>query len=286
MRTLVHLSDLHFGRIDQSLIAPLIACIHAMHPDLVVVSGDLTQRARTIEFEEARAFLAALPMPQLVVPGNHDIPLHNPLRRFFDPLQRYRRYICETLDPVYIDDEIAVAGINTARSLTIKDGRINQDQVEHLKQTWHSARETAVRIIVTHHPLDVAGTVKKSQLVGDAHVLMPVLTELNVDLLLAGHHHVSHAANTTTNYPSLKQAALVIQAGTATSTRERGESNSFNLLRIESRRIVVERYDWMLAEAQFQIASTSEFLREADGWMQTHSTKSPHALQEIDPSSR
>lgn len=268
MRILVHLSDLHFGRTDPAILAPLTAYLHAMKPDLVVVSGDLTQRARTIEFEQAQAFLLALPTPQLVVPGNHDIPLHNPFRRFVDPLQKYRRYICETLDPVYIDDEIAVAGINTARSLTIKDGRINEDQIELLKQAWRSAGEATVKIIVTHHPLDVAGTFKKSLLVDDAHEIMPVLTELNVDLLLAGHHHVSHAANTTTNYPSLKQAALVIQAGTATSTRGRGETNSFNVLRLELRHIVVERHEWMPEVMQFQIASSNEFVRSTDGWIQ------------------
>jgi 3',5'-cyclic AMP phosphodiesterase CpdA len=97
MRTIVHLSDLHFGRVDQQLIEPLIKTISEIKPDLVAVSGDLTQRARSRQFVEARAFLDALPEPQIVVPGNHDIPLHNIFARFLGPLDKYRRYITDDL---------------------------------------------------------------------------------------------------------------------------------------------------------------------------------------------
>src|SRR2546421_2446886 len=115
MRTLVHLSDLHFGRVDERLVEPLIAAVTEIDPDLVAVSGDLTQRARSHQFIEARAFLDALPQPQIVVPGNHDIPMHNVYARFFQPLDKYRRYITNELQPFYADEEIAVVGLNTAR---------------------------------------------------------------------------------------------------------------------------------------------------------------------------
>ena len=103
MRTLVHLSDLHFGRVDQALLGPLRELVHSIAADVVVISGDLTQRAKAEEFEEARAFLDSLPGPQIVVPGNHDISLYNVLRRFARPLSRYRRYITDNLEPVFID---------------------------------------------------------------------------------------------------------------------------------------------------------------------------------------
>lgn len=266
MRTLVHLSDLHFGRIDESIIPPLIVAIHAAQPDLVVVSGDLTQRARTVEFKSAQEFLAALPSPQIVVPGNHDIPLHNLVRRFIDPLQKYQRYICESLEPVFIDAEIAVAGINTARSLTIKDGRINAGQMDRVRRQLASVGQSVTKIIVTHHPFDIGGVFNRTQLVGNAQELMPELTELNIDLMLAGHHHVAHAENTIANYPGLKRAALVVQAGTATSTRARGEVNSFNLLRIETARISVERHDWVAEQSEFLQAAVSEFREGPQGW--------------------
>ena len=99
MRTLVHLSDLHFGRIDPQLLEPLATKIKEINPDVVAVSGDLTQRARSHQFREARVFLDTLPKPQIVVPGNHDVPLYNVFSRFFSPLDKYRRYITEDLRP-------------------------------------------------------------------------------------------------------------------------------------------------------------------------------------------
>src|SRR5438045_6660149 len=128
MRTVVHVSDLHFGRIDRTLVEPLIATIQALHPHVVAVSGDLTQRAREREFREARLFLDRLPSPQIVVPGNHDVPLHNVFKRFVDPLKVYRRCISDNLAPFYADEEIAMAGVNTERSLRWKGGRINSEQ--------------------------------------------------------------------------------------------------------------------------------------------------------------
>ena len=92
MRTIVHLSDLHFGRVNAALIEPLVRVVREVEPDLVAISGDLTQRARSYQFQEARLFLDTLPKPQIVVPGNHDIPLHNLFARFVEPLTRYKRY--------------------------------------------------------------------------------------------------------------------------------------------------------------------------------------------------
>ncbi|MGZ8212786.1 MAG: metallophosphoesterase family protein, partial [Burkholderiales bacterium] len=129
MRTLVHLSDLHFGRVNEAVLGPLARRIGAIAPDVVVVSGDLTQRARKRQFRAARAFLDTLPTPQIVVPGNHDIPLDTVVARFLTPLRNYRRYIGNDLEPGFVDHQIAVVGVNTARSLTFKGGRINEDQV-------------------------------------------------------------------------------------------------------------------------------------------------------------
>src|SRR4030088_1366836 len=154
MRTLVHLSDLHFGRVDEQLIDPLISAVTEINPDLVAVSGDLTQRARSHQFREARAFLDALPQPQIVVPGNHDVPLHNVLTRFMRPLEKYKRYITDDLHPVYQDDEIVV-GVNTARSLTIKGGRINENQLAHIREKFCGSDDELVKTVVTHHPFDL-----------------------------------------------------------------------------------------------------------------------------------
>ncbi|MBY0240748.1 MAG: metallophosphoesterase [Burkholderiaceae bacterium] len=268
MRTLVHLSDLHFGRTDAALLAPLRACIEQLAPNLVVVSGDLTQRARSHQFQQARAWLDTLPGPQIVVPGNHDIPLFNVVARFLTPLHKYRRHVSDDLAPVYIDDEIAVLGMNTARSLTIKDGRINQQQVALLQQRFGAVTGDRVRIVVTHHPFDLPVHFDAAHLVDRAPMAMQAFAGCGVDLLLAGHVHTSHAGSSDERYPITGYAALAVQAGTATSTRTRGEDNSFNVLRVEKGRVQVERYRW--DGADFVPAAKETFCRRGDAWKPEH----------------
>jgi 3',5'-cyclic AMP phosphodiesterase CpdA len=270
MRTLVHLSDLHFGRVDQELLGPLRELVERIAPTVVVVSGDLTQRAKSEQFEEARAWLDTLPGPQIIVPGNHDISLYNVFRRFVLPLERYKRYITEDLDPVYVDDEVAVLGVNTARSLTWKDGRVNKEQVEKIRATLAGLPPDVVRVVVTHHPFDLPEGAKEDDLVDRAHMAMDVFAECGVDLLMAGHLHQSHAGNTEARYKISEYAALVVQAGTATSTRGRGEVNSFNVIRTEPQKIEVDRYGWDAVHKQFQLMATEKFMRSGNIWAEVN----------------
>ena len=273
MRTLVHLSDLHFGRVDLALIAPLTALVTQLAPDLVVVSGDLTQRARSHEFQAARAFLNTLPGPQIVVPGNHDVPLYNVLSRFLRPLLKYRRYVTHDLEPEYVDDEIAVLGINTARSLTIKDGRINFEQISAIRSRFASLHPALLKIIVSHHPFDLPEHLDQNDLVERAPLAMATFAECGVDLLLAGHLHASHAGHGAARNKIGGYAALVVQAGTATSTRSRGESNSFNVLRVAAKRIAVERYGWLdgagAGAGKFVLVNSEIFERSNNIWSST-----------------
>ena len=266
MRTLVHLSDLHFGRVDPALLAPLRELVHQLDPDVVVVSGDLTQRAKSEQFEEAKAFLDTLPGPQIIVPGNHDISLYNIFRRFVKPLERYKRYITDDLDPVYIDEEIAVLGVNTARSLTFKDGRVNEEQVAKIRAQFAGLPQEVTRVVVTHHPFDLPQSFDEDDLVDRAPMAMAAFAESGVDILMAGHLHASHAGNTSDRYQISEYAALVIQAGTATSTRGRGETNSFNVVRIDAMRVEVDRYGWDIVGQQFSLMSTEKFLRSGNIW--------------------
>jgi 3',5'-cyclic AMP phosphodiesterase CpdA len=266
MRILLHLSDLHFDSIDETLIEPLIGFAQKLQPDLVVVSGDLTQRARTRQFQAARRFLERLPKPQIVVPGNHDVPLYNVVTRFLRPRNKFRRHITDNAYPAYVDDEIAVLGIDTARSLTIKDGRINAKQIETVRSFFEAQPARLVKIVVTHHPFDLPDSYDAGDLVGRAAMAMRTFANCGVDLLLAGHLHVSHVGNTATRYLIDDYAALVVQAGTATSTRHRGESNSFNVIRIVTPRIEVEREVWQPATKTFAADALLRFDRARDGW--------------------
>ncbi|MES2831689.1 MAG: metallophosphoesterase family protein [Pseudomonadota bacterium] len=267
MRTLVHLSDLHFGRVDQTLIKPLTAQVRAIVPDVLVVSGDLTQRARSAEFIAARAFLDTLPTPQIVVPGNHDISLYNLYARFMRPLAKYTRYITTDLQPFYLDDEIAVAGVNTARSLTIKDGRINDEQIQQVHARFDQLPDGVVKIVVTHHPFDLPDHYGRHELVDRAPTALETFAACGADLLLAGHLHATHAGTTDANYPIAGYSALAVQAGTATSTRGRGEANSFNVIRIENVQIVIERYSWNENRGAFDCIGDEHFKREGERWL-------------------
>jgi 3',5'-cyclic AMP phosphodiesterase CpdA len=269
MRTIAHLSDLHFGRIDHSVIDPLIEAVKKINPDLVAVSGDLTQRARSHQFKEARNFLDALPKPEIVVPGNHDVPLHNVFARFINPLRKYQRHITDDLRPFYYDDEIAVLGVNTARSLTIKGGRINEEQVAWMRERLCACDPGVVKMVVTHHPFDLPEGHHERDLVGRARMAMEALASCGADVFLAGHLHVSHTTHSATRYRIKGHSALLVQAGTASSTRGRGEANSFNVIRVDRPNIAVERLEWQAKVGQFSTARTERFVHTPDGWTRT-----------------
>ena len=269
-RTIVHLSDLHFGRVDAAIPPALLRAVAELAPDLVVVSGDLTQRARIKEFKAAADFLSALPAPWLAVPGNHDVPLYDLVRRWLSPLDRFRRYITSDLTPFYEDSEIAVLGVNTARALTFKDGRINQGQIAAAMQRFAHCGKDVTRIVVTHHAFDtpdpVPGIRAIHKVVGRATMAMAGLMRAGVDMILSGHLHSSGVGETTKRYPAPGRAILLIRAGTATSTRRRGEVNAFNVVRVAGMEVTVACMVWRSDEGRFATASTERFNRTEAGW--------------------
>jgi 3',5'-cyclic AMP phosphodiesterase CpdA len=267
VRSIVHLSDLHFGRVNSSVVEPLVTAIRTIAPDLVAVSGDVTNRARSRQFREARAFLDRLPMPQVVVPGNHDVPLRNVAARFLLPLWKFRRHITDDLRPVYIDEEIAVLGVNTARSLTIKDGRINPEQVAWMSERFGGCAPGVVKIVVTHHPFDVPEGHDAGNLLRRARMAMTALASCGADVFLSGHLHLSHTSHSATRYQIAGHSSLVVQAGTATSSRGRGEANAFNVLRIDRPHIAIERFEWQSARGRFGLATCDDFRLTSTGWV-------------------
>ena len=266
MRTIAHLSDPHFGRLERATVQALIATVTAARPDIVVVSGDLTQRAKEREFQEARQFLQALPSPQIVVPGNHDVPLYNVLARALKPFRNYQRYISEDLEPFYSDDEIAIVGINTARSLTFKNGRINRQQVARSCARLEACGENRTRVIVSHHPFDLPETHELHGLVGRAHMAMAGFARCRVDLILSGHLHISHTSESSPRYKIPGHSALVIHAGTATSTRSRGDLNSFNIIQVDRSSVSIQCHTWNRERGSFLLSVTAQFQRTPAGW--------------------
>jgi 3',5'-cyclic AMP phosphodiesterase CpdA len=264
---------LHFGDIETGLIEPLTAAIKRIAPDLIAVSGDLTQRARSWQFAAARRFLDSLPAPQIVVPGNHDVPLYNLFARFRG-VERYQRYISPDLEPFYADEEIAVLGLNTARSLTFKGGRINERQLATIRRRLCAMESTVIKLVVTHHPFDLPDTYPASALVGRARMAMNRLVDCEIDMFLAGHFHLSLAAASAFRFQIGGRTTLLVQAGTATSSRGRGEANSFNLLRIEGPDIAIERVRWDDGSGAFVSAGLDRFRLRETGWVRLDDAES------------
>jgi 3',5'-cyclic AMP phosphodiesterase CpdA len=247
MARLVHLSDLHFGAHDPKLVEAVEKRVDELKPDLVVVSGDFTQRAKTEQFKEACQFLERLQHSGhevLGVPGNHDVPLYDVLRRFLSPLARYRRFIDDNLCPFVELPGLAVLGVNTARSLTFKDGRLNKDQVAFIRDTFSRTPRDSFRVLVTHHPLfalEVGDDLTPA--IGRQEMALDAIEEAGVDMLLAGHNHhaSSHSAS---DLITRAGGALVVQAGTATSTRVREQEQSFNSIDVADASVTITVNAW------------------------------------------
>jgi 3',5'-cyclic AMP phosphodiesterase CpdA len=234
MARIAHLSDIHFGAHDEKIVSATEAWLQQHQPDLIIISGDFTQRARIDQFRAASAYLnrlRAAGFRVLTVPGNHDVPLYDVVRRFAAPLARYKRYIDSDLCPWFENDEVAVLGLNTARSLTIKDGRINHDQIAIMYERFSAVASHKTRILVTHHPLfamPIGEGGELSEAVGRHDDAIKAACKAGVHIALAGHFHRTYAESARKMVENAG-SALVMQAGTATSTRLRNkEMQSFN----------------------------------------------------------
>lgn len=272
MRRLAHISDLHFGRINPAAVDGLVRSLEDARPDLVVVSGDFTQKARTEEFVAARAFLDRLPAPAFAVPGNHDLPPWNPIQRLFRPYTRYRRFIGTELEPCWSDAEVAIVGMKSPRrlphNLNRAIGRISERQLERALARFDAMPRGLVRIVVVHHPL-LLPEVQHRPLPSHAFTrgarrALAAFSRHQVRLVLSGHLHLSYARRheplgegpPTVALPESDAAEivapaapppsgpLIVHAATATSTRLRDEPNAYNLITIDDGRIEVQVHAW------------------------------------------
>jgi len=245
--------------------------IDKIKPDLIIISGDLTQRATEKEYAEAKAFIDKLYYPVFVIPGNHDIPLYNVFRRMISPYKKYFKFISSNLSPVYTDKEIAVIGINTVRRSTISSGRISKKQIKETTKILEEIDPEKIKIIVCHHPFDLptrSHHAHTHKVVARAKTAMNHLSQQKVDMFLAGHLHLSHAGDTTSRYKIKDYSGLIIQAGTAISKRSRGEPVSFNVLKINKPEIVVEHYSGDPVSKKFLLSSSRIFKSNANGWQE------------------
>jgi len=262
--TIAHLSDLHFGRIAHpGIVAALVREVNENGIDLVVLSGDLTQRARAAEFEGAKRMLAAIEPFTLVVPGNHDVyPWWRPYRRLATPLRRYTQHITDDLAPTFEGDGVSVLGLSTAYGATIKGGRVGPADREALRQHFASCDETVFKVLVLHHHLTEIRSLGPHDVAGQARKTLDTAADLGVELILCGHLHVSHIEPLTI-IPGAHRI-VVASAGTATSNRWReptGPTNFYNIVTVEGDAFHIEERRYVPAEDRFVRDSTTRFER-------------------------
>ncbi len=271
MKSIVHISDMHFGRSDPKINDALLSACLTIDPDIFVISGDFTQRATVAEFEQARAFIKQLDRPKkriVAIPGNHDIePLYKPLARLRTPYNRYQEFIAPHTVAEYSDAQLAIGSINTVRASRLKGGHVSKRSLAEAENWFTKQKENAVRLLITHHPLDLPSASPKRKLARRSTRGVYRLARSRVDMYLSGHYHRSSAVVTRTRYPKDHYAAIALQAGTV-SLRSRGQLQSFNVLNITRSRIDVSVYMWNPKRNQFIASETMQFVFENDrGWV-------------------
>jgi 3',5'-cyclic AMP phosphodiesterase CpdA len=261
MSLLLQISDPHFGTERPIVVAALLRLIDALPPDLVIVSGDITQRARRQQFAAARAFFDCLgATPMVIVPGNHDIPLFDPLARLFYPYRNHQRAFGAELEPWFESDDLLVIGVNTTRPYRHTDGEVSMQQIKRVAARLEAARDTQLRVVITHQPVAVTRTQDEKNLLRGHDRVVRRWARAGADLIVGGHIHLPYVLPLHDIFGDLPRRMWAVQAGTALSHRVRGSiDNSVNVIRYASdapsRGTTVERWDYVESSERFECAA-------------------------------
>ena len=265
MGRLLHLSDLHFGAERKGLVAPLIALARRLRPDAVVISGDLTQRARAGQFSAAAGLIGQLPRPVLCIPGNHDMPLHNPLARLFWPYRAYCKVAGPDLEPVVETADLLMVGVNTSDPYVWQRGTLRPASLRHVAAVFAGARPGQLRVVALHHPLTTPRATGKTPMKG-ADTGSEALARAGADVILSGHLHLWAAAPFALRKGA--RSMLCVQAGTSLSSRLRGEDNDLNVIDFDHGLVTVTRWRTVGEALEYMPESVTRYQQDcADtGW--------------------
>ncbi len=271
MKTILHISDLHFGTERPLVVKALERLAHTHQPNLLILSGDITQRARAVEFDAARAFVDRLAVPsKVVIAGNHDIPLFDVTTRIFLPYSRYRRAFGAELEPICDTSELLVIAVRTTRRYRHIEGEVSSAQIKRVAQRLQQAGENQLRIVVTHQPVHVTHAVDQEHLLRGHQTAIAKWAEAGVDLILGGHIHRPFTSALHEHFAYLPRRVWAVQAGTAVSSRIRHDSNnSINLIRYgyenTPSHCVVERWDYNEKAEDFLLTNSLDLQRSSSG---------------------
>lgn len=262
MTVLLHISDTHFGTEEPPVVAAVQRLAREQRPDAVILSGDITQRARSAQFAAARAFCDSLGVERLLaLPGNHDIPLFNLAARLFSPYGGYKACFGEVLEPELDFADVLVIGVNTTRPARHKDGVVSAAQVDRVVERLQRARSEQLRVVVTHQPACVMRPEDEENRLHGGKAALQAWARAGADLVLGGHIHLPYVGDVwSVLKPAAPRALYCVQAGTALSYRTRhGSPNSLNIVRWDpprdgdARQCRVERWDFDLADGVFEL---------------------------------
>jgi 3',5'-cyclic AMP phosphodiesterase CpdA len=266
--TLLQISDAHFGTEQPAVVEALLRLAHEIQPAALIVSGDITQRARRAQFDAARAFVSRLSPPAVVaIPGNHDIPLFNVIARMFYPYAGFERIFGTHLEPEWHNDDFLVIGVNTTRARRHKDGEVSSEQILRVSKRLATASARQIRIVVTHQPVHVLrGSEIHNRLHGHAEAI-PAWSNAGADIIMGGHIHLPYIAPLHEDYTEVRRRCWVVQAGTAVSTRvRRRHPNSVNLIKREdARTCVAERWDYSAENDKFHCVKAERLNLDRSG---------------------
>jgi len=264
MKLLIQISDTHFGTEQTPVVESLVRLVFDQSPELIILSGDITQRARRSQFRAAKVFLSRLgKIPVLAIPGNHDIPLFSPAARFLWPYRNYRHEISGDLEPEFETADLLVSALNTTRWYRHIDGEVSEEQVERVARRIECATANQLRIVVAHHPVYVVGPEDKHNLLHGYESAVRRWAQAGADLILGGHIHLPYVGALHESMDGLARRVWAIQAGTATSWRIRYDAgNSVNLIRyrtgLDERCCVVERWDYRTGSQRFELMQSHD----------------------------
>lgn len=261
MSVLLHMSDPHFGTEVAPVANALLELARSLDPTLIVVSGDITQRARRAQFAAAQSFMSQLaPRPVLVIPGNHDIPLFDLRARLISPYANYTRAFGAALEPTYESDRLLVLCLNTTRWFRHKHGQVSDRQIDRAATRLRGARCEQLRVVVTHQPVHVVRAADQKNLLRNHARAARVWSDAGADILMGGHIHLPYVRPLREQFPELTRNTWVVQAGTAVSKRIRDDiPNSVNVVRhAEASSCSVERWDYASTVREFRRVSSTE----------------------------
>lgn len=223
----MHLTDLHFGCEDKAALAAAAKYIDEHRPDAVIVTGDISKDGLQQELEDACAWLRALPVPVMITPGNHDVPYYNPIGRIFYPWRRFSRGARGLRVEPWHTEDWSIIPINTARAMQLRlnwaQGAISGRQVAQAGRLLKQSERGALRIVITHHPLDWPNDAPIHGATIGGVAAQNALIEAGAELFLSGHLHFASARLIGTR-------ALSITSGTL-SCRVRHEPCAFTVIR-------------------------------------------------------